>query len=132
MRQALLDTKLLSSLCKRIGLQYRVQSSPSERQPDNQVLSIMFEAYIGGLYDDLGPSRYEILRGWFAFLIKPYAMQCKSNYDHFRSQSDYGGSHRGSTPSHRSPETFHRGRTYSAGLPLDDPSLIHRPGTSAP
>ncbi|RVD81410.1 uncharacterized protein DFL_009274 [Arthrobotrys flagrans] len=128
MRQALLDPAVLSNVCQRIDLPQYLPTSPSDRYLDGQSFALLFEAYIGGLYHDRGAEGYPGLRDWFYFLIKPYAMMCKNNYD------QYTGSHHGShNPQFASPSR--RGGYSSSDYPgygLVDPSMIARPGTAAP
>ncbi|KAK6510252.1 hypothetical protein TWF481_004969 [Arthrobotrys musiformis] len=128
MRQALLDPAVLSNVCQRIGLPQHLPTSPSERYLDELSFALLFEAYIGGIYHDRGAEGYPSLRDWFYFLIKPYAMMCKNNYD------QYIDSYRGSRNLHLSSPS-RRGGYSSSGYPdfgLADPSMIARPGTAAP
>ncbi|EPS38879.1 hypothetical protein H072_7392 [Dactylellina haptotyla CBS 200.50] len=130
MRQALLDPVAISNLCQRVGLQSYLPGSPSDRRPDDHTLAMLFEAYIGGVYHDRGPSCYQDLREWFHFLIRPYAMMCKNNYD------TYVDSHRSARDPGYSPSSSSRhGRGHASGHPdyaLEDPRMIARPGTAAP
>ncbi|KAK6526548.1 hypothetical protein TWF694_005130 [Orbilia ellipsospora] len=138
MREALLDPIALSSLSQRIGLQNYLSGSPSESRPDYHTLASLFEAYIGGIYHDRGPRGYAALREWFHFLIRPYAMMCKSNYDIYvdssRSTSRDPGGYISSSSSARHAAGGY-GHTFSPGrheYALEDPRMIARPGTAAP
>ncbi|KAF3184740.1 hypothetical protein TWF106_011454 [Orbilia oligospora] len=128
MREALLDPVVLSNICQRIDLPQCLPTAPADRYSDEQPLALLFEAYIGGLYHNRGAEGYSSLRDWFCFLIKPYAMMCKNNYD------QYIGSHRDSRNAQfASPSR--RGGYSSSGYPgygLADPYMITRPGTAAP
>ncbi|KAJ6260786.1 hypothetical protein Dda_5015 [Drechslerella dactyloides] len=149
MRQALLAPSVLSNLCQRVNLTAYIRSSPPDRRPDDQALARTFQAYIGGIHHDRGADGYLELRNWFYVLIKPYAMQCKANYEQYieayssvsvdprlaalrltdsgSSSSPFGHPGSSSTSRHsRMPSSGYRG--YS----LDDPAQIARPGTAAP
>ncbi|KAF3906815.1 hypothetical protein AA313_de0210426 [Arthrobotrys entomopaga] len=138
MREALLDPVALSSLSQRLGLQNYVSGSPSDQRPDYHTLALLFEAYIGGIYHDRGPRGYAALREWFHFLIRPYAMVCKSNYDTYvdssRSSARGPGGYISPSSSSRHAAGGY-GRTFSPGhheYALEDPRMIARPGTAAP
>ncbi|KAK6517553.1 hypothetical protein TWF281_004203 [Arthrobotrys megalospora] len=128
MRQALLDSTVLSNISQRIGLPQYLPGSPPEHHQEEHSFALLFQVYVGALYNDRGSEGYPRIRDWFYILIKPYAMMCKSNYD------QYLGSHRGprniqfSSPSRRGG---YSSSGYS-GYELADPSMIARPGTAAP
>ncbi|KAK6351980.1 hypothetical protein TWF718_005128 [Orbilia javanica] len=127
MREALLDPTVLSNVCQRIGLPQYLPTPSSDRYLLEQSLALLFEAYIGGVYHDRGAEGYPGLRDWFYFLIKPYAMMCKNNYDQYLDLN------RGRNPQLSPPSR--RGGYISSGYPgygLSDPSMIARPGTAAP
>ncbi|KAF3912534.1 hypothetical protein ABW20_dc0109134 [Dactylellina cionopaga] len=131
MRQALLDPMVLSNLCQRINLQYQLAGSSPDRHPGDQSLALTFEAYIGGLYHDRGADGYPELRDWFYFLIKPYAMMCKSNYEQYiEANRPVARDPRYASPSSVS---LRQAKMYSVHeYALEEPAIITRPGTAAP
>lgn len=124
MEQALLDEATLADLCNRLDLPRHNLRALDDFYESTKPAAILFETYIGGLYQSLTPQHYQTLVMWFSDLIAPYANLCKRNYDRYIQAS---------SPLSQPPD-FLVNRSVRApsfsGYSSFDP--IARPGTAAP
>jgi dsRNA-specific ribonuclease len=76
LQSALICTTFYAYLARKLGFKERIilgTTSAPETLESNRVLAGQFEAFVGGMFDEMGITRYAELFEWFRTLIEPYA-----------------------------------------------------------
>ncbi|KAL7268468.1 hypothetical protein RUND412_008908 [Rhizina undulata] len=89
-RAALESNSFYAVICRRLGLHTKLKALSCQAMESDRVLGSLFEAYIGGVYKEIGIDRYSVIYKWFSELLTPYAQAYKKYYDTYQTTLNNG------------------------------------------